>query len=302
MSRRDRTFNLAAVFVLPVLLLVLAPLAWMHGWLGPADLVAFAVMYTLAGFGVTLGFHRMLTHRAFQTHKWLEYALAVAGSLSIQGPVIAWVADHRKHHAFTDRDGDPHSPHGHGDGLRGSLRGLWHAHAGWLFENHGTASFRRFAPDLLEDPGMRRINRAFPYLALATFALPAAIGLALTGTVHGALTAMLWGGLVRLVVLHHITWSVNSVCHFLGQRRFETEDESRNVLWLALPSLGEAWHHNHHAFARSAYHGLRWYELDPTGYAISLLQRLGLAWNVVQITPERQRERLAPEAPERLAA
>ncbi|MEA2273861.1 MAG: hypothetical protein QOI98_2569, partial [Solirubrobacteraceae bacterium] len=132
MNRRDRYFNLTAVFALPVLLAALAPLAWINGWLGPADLVAFAVMYVIAGFGVTLGFHRMLTHRAFQTHKWLEYALAVAGSLSIQGPVIAWVADHRKHHAFTDREGDPHSPHGHGDGLRGSLRGLWHAHAGWL--------------------------------------------------------------------------------------------------------------------------------------------------------------------------
>jgi stearoyl-CoA desaturase (delta-9 desaturase) len=177
--------------------------------------------------------------------------------------------------------------------VRGSLRGLWHAHAGWLFETHGTAGFHRYARDLIEDRGMRRINKAFPWLVLATFALPASIGLALTGTAHGALTALLWAGLVRLVLLHHITWSVNSVCHFTGRRRFATEDESRNVFWLAIPSMGEAWHHNHHAFARSAYHGLRWYEIDPTGYAISLLKRLGLVWNVVEITPERQRERLA---------
>ena len=183
------------------------------------------------------------------------------GSLSVQGSPIEWVADHRKHHAHTDVEGDPHSPHvGHGGGIRGALRGLWHSHVGWLFDTQGQASARKYAKDVVEDRGMRVISRAFPWLMLVTLALPALIGFALTGSPHRALTGFVWGGLARVVVQHHITWSVNSVCHFFGRRRFALDDHSTNVFWLALPSLGEAWHHNHHAFARSAYHGLRTWE------------------------------------------
>jgi stearoyl-CoA desaturase (delta-9 desaturase) len=216
--------------------------------------------------------------------------------MSLQGPVIDWVADHRKHHTFTDEDGDPHSPHaGHGAGLRGMVSGLWHAHVGWLFETQGQASSKRFARDLVEDPTMRRINKSFPLLALLTLALPFALGVALSGgsLLDGGVSALLWGGFVRIFLLHHITWSINSICHFFGRRRFQTDDESTNVFWLALPSLGEAWHHNHHAFPQSAFHGLRWYELDPSGWLILGLERLGLAWDVVKVTPERAREKLA---------
>jgi len=172
--------------------------------------------------------------------------------------------------------------------------GLWHAHVGWLFETHGQASSKRFARDLVEDPVMRRINKGFPLIALASLALPFVAGFALSGgsLVAGGLGALLWAGLVRIFLVHHITWSINSICHFFGSRRFDTDDESTNVFWLALPSLGEAWHHNHHAFPQSAFHGLRWYELDPSGWLILALERVGLAWDVVKVTPERARAKL----------
>jgi stearoyl-CoA desaturase (delta-9 desaturase) len=209
--------------------------------------------------------------------------------------VIHWVADHRKHHTFTDEEGDPHSPHvGYGDGWRGMFAGLWHAHAGWLMRTHGRASMRRYARDLYDDPVMRKIDEHFNKLVLLTLLLPALLGLALSGgSWLAALTALMWAGFARVFIAHHITWSINSVCHFFGRRRFDLDDHSTNVFWLALPSLGEAWHHNHHAFPRSAFHGLRWYELDPTGWVIRAMERVGLAWDVVRVSPERQREKLA---------
>jgi stearoyl-CoA desaturase (Delta-9 desaturase) len=169
------------------------------------------------------------------------------------------------------------------------------AHVGWLFETHGQASSKRFARDLLEDPKMRRINKSFPLIALLSLGLPFVLGFALSGGswIAGGLSALLWAGLVRIFLVHHITWSINSICHFFGKRRFQTDDESTNVFWLALPSLGEAWHHNHHAFPQSAFHGLRWYELDPSGWLILGMARVGLAWDVVRVTPERARARLA---------
>ena len=294
MTRLERNVNIVAV-VLPFLgFLTGAVVLWGH-FLGPRDLAIFAFMYALSALGITVGFHRLLTHRAFQTYRPLRYALAVMGSLALQGPVIDWVADHRKHHTFTDEEGDPHSPHaGQGSGLRGMVRGLWHAHVGWLFETHGQASSKRFARDLVEDPGMRRVHRAFPQIALASLLVPFLLGLSLSGgSVVAGLSALLWAGLVRIFLVHHVTWSINSICHFFGSRRFDVEDRSTNVFWLALPSLGEAWHHNHHAFPQSAFHGLRWYELDPSGWLILAMARLGLAWDVVRVTPERERSKLA---------
>jgi stearoyl-CoA desaturase (delta-9 desaturase) len=297
MSRLERNVNIAAVLIPFLGTLAAAALLW-GNYLRPRDVAIFAVMYALSAVGVTVGFHRLLTHRAFQTHRWLRCLLAALGSLSVQGPVIDWVADHRKHHTYTDEDGDPHSPHaGHGAGFGGMLRGLWHAHTGWLFRTHGQASSRRFAPDLLEDPAMRALNRFFPALALASLLVPFLLGLAFGGGVLAAgLSALLWGGLVRIFLVHHITWSINSICHFFGRRRFATDDHSTNVFWLALPSLGEAWHHNHHAFPRSAFHGLRWYELDPSGWLILALARAGLAWDVIRVSPERARAKLAQAA------
>jgi stearoyl-CoA desaturase (delta-9 desaturase) len=292
MTRLQRHVNMGAV-VVPLLAVIAAvPLLW-GSLVGPSDLVVFAVMYVLCGLGVTVGYHRMLTHRAFQVHPATRYAFAILGSMAIQGPVIEWVADHRKHHAHTDQEGDPHSPHvGHGAGIRGALRGLWHAHVGWLWRTNGQARAYKYARELVEDSGMRRINRAFPRLVLASLLVPALLGFALTGTLHGALTGLLWGGFARIFVQHHVTWSVNSICHFFGRRRFAVEDESTNVFWLALPSFGESWHHNHHAFPRSAAHGLRWWELDLSALVIRAMRRLGLAWDVVLIPNARQQQKL----------
>jgi stearoyl-CoA desaturase (delta-9 desaturase) len=298
-TRLERNVNVVAV-VLPFLGVVIGGVLLWSNFLSPLDLAIMAAMYMLTAIGITVGFHRLLTHRAFQTHQWLRYTLAVLGSMAVQGPVIDWVADHRKHHTFTDEEGDPHSPHaGQGAGLAGMLKGLWHAHTGWLFSTHGQASSKRFAPDLLADRGMRRINKAFPLIAFYSLAIPFLLGLGLSGgSLAAALSALLWGGFVRIFLVHHITWSINSICHFFGSRRFELEEHSTNVFWLALPSLGEAWHHNHHAFPRSAFHGLRWWELDPSGWLILGMAKVRLAWDVVRVTPERERERLIDERSE----
>jgi stearoyl-CoA desaturase (Delta-9 desaturase) len=298
-TRLERNVNITAV-VLPFLVVATAvPLLWGR-LVGVSDVVVFAVMYVACGLGVTVGFHRLLTHRAFQAHRTTRYAFAVLGSMAIQGPVIDWVADHRKHHAHTDKEGDPHSPHvGYGAGVRGAIRGLWHAHVGWLWRTNGQARAYKYARELVEDPGMKRINRAFPQIVLVSLALPALMGLLLTGTLRGLLTGLLWGGFARIFIQHHVTWSVNSICHFFGRRRFAVDDESTNVFWLALPSFGESWHHNHHAFPRSAAHGLRWWEIDLAALVIRLLRRLGLAWDVVVISETRQREKLASAQPSR---
>jgi stearoyl-CoA desaturase (Delta-9 desaturase) len=289
MSALQRRVNLAAVILPFVAFVAAVVLLWDNGVDG-ADLLILAGMYLATAFGVTIGYHRLFTHKALQAKRPLELTLAVLGSMSVQGPVIEWVADHRCHHAHTDEEGDPHSPHvGHGSGFKG----LVHAHMGWLLSTQGQASKRKYAPDLLDDPALRRISRLFPLWVLLGLVIPAAIGYAVHGTPGGALRGLLWGGLVRIFFVHHITWSVNSVCHFFGRRRFDLEDHSTNVAWLALPSLGEAWHHNHHAFPRSAVHGLRRGEIDISGLVITGLEKLGLVHHVVRITPERQRQREA---------
>ncbi len=288
MTLGHRISNLAGAIVPFVAFLAAILLLWnrLVDW---SDLAVMALMYVATALGVTVGFHRLLTHRSFATHKPLQYVLAILGSVSVQGPVISWVADHRKHHAHTDQEGDPHSPHTHDSGLKG----LWYAHMGWLFDRQGQAAYSKYAKDLVEDPGMRRINRLFPLWVGLGIAVPFGLGYAIDGTLAGALTAALWGGLVRIFLLHHVTWSINSICHFFGTRRFAVDDHSTNVFWLALPSMGESWHHNHHAFPRAAVHGMRWWELDPTGWVIKVMKRTGLAWNVVEITPERQRAKEA---------
>jgi stearoyl-CoA desaturase (Delta-9 desaturase) len=253
------------------------------------DLVVFGVLYLLFGLGVTVGFHRLFTHRSFKTNRTLRFVFAVLGSAAIEGPVISWVADHRKHHAFSDKEGDPHSPHvGHAGGLKGALAGLAHAHVGWLFIHTQRGARERYAPDLVADPVVSFVDRTFIAWALLGLAAAFALGVAIGHSFKAGLTGLLWGGAVRMLVLHHVTYSINSLCHFFGRRRFATDDESRNLLWLALPSLGEAWHNNHHAFPTSAAHGMRRIELDPSALVIRGLEKLGLAWDVVRITPERQ--------------
>ena len=245
--------------------------------------------------GVTLGFHRLLTHRSFATYKPVQYALAIIGSMAVQGPVMNWVADHRKHHAHTDQEGDPHTPHGHGSGVKGAITGLWYAHMGWLFEHSGTTEHERYARDLYEDRGMQVDPQDLPGSGSRSGSRsrppPASL---VTGTWRGAFEAALWGGAVRIFLAHHMTWSINSVCHFFGTRRFDVEDHSTNVFWLAPFSMGESWHHNHHTFPRSRLP--RPQELGDRPDGLGDPRRCGaskLAWNVVEITPERQREKLA---------
>ena len=280
------------VTLLPFLALILGGWqAWGHS-LRWSDLAVFAICYVLTGLGVTVGFHRHLTHRSFSTARPVRAVLAALGSAAIEGPVINWVADHRKHHAFADQEGDPHSPHvGHGGGFRGALRGLLHAHLGWLFIHTQRGAKNRYAPDLLADPTIRFIDRTFLLWVALGLAVPFGLGVAIGGSVGAGLTGLLWGGAVRVLLLHHVTYSINSLCHFFGRRRFPTDDESRNLMWLAPLSFGESWHNNHHAFPRSARHGLRRWELDISHGVIRVLELCGLAWDVVSVDSRRQQQR-----------
>ncbi|MGI8557000.1 MAG: acyl-CoA desaturase [Solirubrobacteraceae bacterium] len=273
---------------LPVLLLLVAVWQAWDSALHWSDLIAFAALYLPTSLGITVGYHRMLTHRSFKSGRTVRALFAVCGSAAIEGPPIEWVANHRMHHRYSDEPGDPHSPHvGHGGGWRGALRGLYHAHLGWLFHSD-FASEQRYAPDLLADPTIRFVDRLFLLWVALGLLIPFALGLAITGRLSGGLTALLWGGAVRIFLLHHVTFSINSLCHFFGRRRFETGDHSRNLAWLAPLSMGEAWHNNHHAFPTSAAHGLRWWEIDPSAMLIRAMASVGLAWDVVEIAPERQ--------------
>ena len=268
-------------------------LAW-GGSLHWHDLVVLAITYLLCGVGVTVGYHRLFTHRSFKTTRALRAVLAVLGSMAIEGPLIDWASTHRKHHRFSDRPGDPHSPHvDQGAGWGGALKGLAHAHLGWIFRGKDIANPRRYAKDLIADRDLRFISRTFPLWAAAGLALSFGLGVALTGSLVGGLTGLLWGGAVRIFLLHHATFSINSLCHFFGRRPFATGDESRNLAWLAPLSLGEAWHNNHHAFPTSARHGLGRWQLDPSAWLITALERCHLAWDVVRIAPERQQTRRA---------
>jgi stearoyl-CoA desaturase (delta-9 desaturase) len=283
------------VTAIPFLLLGLAAWLTWSDQLHWGDLVVFAIIYVTTGLGVTVGFHRLFTHRSFSTGRTLRGLLAILGSAAIEGPVISWVADHRRHHAFSDREGDPHSPHvGYEEGWLGVLRGLYHAHLGWLFIHTHRGSKRRFAPDLMKDPMVRFIDRTFFAWAGLGLAIPFGLGVVIGDSVGAGLTGLLWGGAVRVFFVHHVTYSVNSLCHMFGRQRFKTKDESRNLAPLALLTFGEAWHNNHHAFPTSAVHGLGRWELDPSGLVIRTLERVGLAWDVVRISPARQAAKARP--------
>ena len=280
MSRLERRLTVVVVVLPFVGVLVAIGLLW-GGAVTPLDLGLLVAGYLTTGFGVTVGFHRLLTHRSFEAPDAMRALLAILGSAAVQGAVIHWVADHRKHHAFADEEGDPHSPH-HPPrhGWRGVVGGAIHAHTGWLF-NREPASARRYAPDLRADPVIRFVDRWFPAWALLGLALPALIGYLASGLQPAAAaTALLWGGLVRIFFVQHATWSVNSICHLYGKRTFETDDESRNNWAVGFAALGEGWHHSHHAFPTSARHGLLRRQLDPSYAVIRALELVGLASNV----------------------
>ena len=260
-----RKIVMLVVVVLPFLATLFAiELLWQRAvnWTDLALLVAFNL---LAGLGVTVGYHRMLTHRSFQPHPVVKFIFLAFGSMAVEGPALEWAATHIKHHAHSDREGDPHSP----------VEGFWHAHMGWLF-NRSFADPNIYCRNLVKDPIVVFVSRTFIFWVILSLAIPFAIG---------GWTGLLWGGLVRIFLTHHITWSVNSVCHTFGKREFETRDQSRNEWIVGLLGLGEGWHNNHHAFPRSAFHGLHWWQFDLSGYVIWTLERVGLVRDVYRVSP-----------------
>ncbi|MBB5804962.1 stearoyl-CoA desaturase (delta-9 desaturase) [Saccharothrix ecbatanensis] len=280
-----QVFLVKLFVVIPALALAAAvPLAW--GWgLGWLDIGLALFFYTLTCLGVTIGFHRYFTHGAFTANRGLRIALAVVGSMAMQGPVVDWVADHRRHHAYADRDGDPHSPWRFGTSASALAKGFWHAHLGWMFQREQTNA-ARFAPDLLADADIQRVNRWFPALTVATLLSPALIAGLVTWSWWGALTAFFWAGLVRVAVLHHVTWSVNSICHMIGDRPFTARDKSANFWPLAIASMGESWHNSHHADPTCARHGVRRGQIDISARFIWAFEKLGWATKVRWPRPE----------------
>jgi stearoyl-CoA desaturase (Delta-9 desaturase) len=272
--------------IVPFLALVVAvPIAW--GWgLSWVDVLLATGWYAVTVLGTTAGYHRYFTHGSYKAKRPLRLALAVAGGLAVQGPILHWVADHRRHHAFADKEGDPHSPWAYGTSPAALVRGFWHAHLGWVLDRDQTNQ-HRFAPDLLADRDMRVMNRLFGPLTIVTLAAPAVMGGLLTWSWQGALTAFFWAGLVRVTFLHHVTWSVNSVCHMIGERPFATRDRSANFWPLAILSAGESWHNLHHADPTQARHGVRPGQIDITARVIWAFEKLGWAYDVNWPTPER---------------
>lgn len=274
------------VFVLLPLLGFLAAVYLL--WGGVFDiscLVIMASMYGLTGMGITVGFHRLFTHRSFQTTSTLRAVFGILGCMAIQGQLMRWVADHRRHHAESDQPGDPHSPHLHGHGWQGLFRGLFHSHLGWLFQTE-QASLQKYVPDLLKCRTLQIIDRLFIVWVLSSLLIPAGLGWLFVGNWTGAVLGLIWGGLVRVFLVHHVTWSVNSICHLWGSRPFETGDHSKNNFLFGLLALGEGWHNNHHAFPTSARHGLRWWQLDASYAVIRGLELAGLAWDVKRPLPQ----------------
>ena len=273
LSRTDQVV-LGIFIVVPFLALIAAvPLAW-GGWLGWTDVIIATVMYFLTGHGITVGFHRLFTHKSYKPNRAVKIFWAIAGSMAIQGPVVRWVADHRKHHKFSDRDGDPHSPWRYGNDLKALAKGFWYAHMMWLFNPEQTPQ-RKYAPDLMKDPDIVKVSRQFPFWVAVSLLLPALVGGLVTMSWFGALTAFFWASLVRISLLHHVTWSINSICHTIGERPFVSRDKSANVWWLAIPSMGESWHNLHHADPTCARHGVLRGQIDTSARIIWLMERLG---------------------------
>jgi stearoyl-CoA desaturase (Delta-9 desaturase) len=274
-----RIATMAAVVIPPFAVVAVMVLAW-GGWFHWVDLAVMLGMYLITGLGVTIGYHRLYTHKSFATRGPIAAFFAICGSMAAQGPIVWWAATHRKHHQHSDHEHDPHSPHaGRAPGVIGAVRGFLHAHMGWLFHDL-TPDMQRYVPDLLADKTTMRIHRMFPLLVVIGFAIPAVIGGLVTMSWMGALLGFLWGGIVRMFLLHHVTWSVNSVCHIWGAKEYHSGDESRNNPVMGILALGEGWHNNHHAFPASARHGLKWWQFDLSWVIIRTLERVGLAKKV----------------------
>jgi stearoyl-CoA desaturase (Delta-9 desaturase) len=285
-KRRGEQFALYTFVIVPFLAFLAAvPVAW--GWgLSWTDVGLFVVFYYVSGLGITIGYHRLFTHKSFRATRALRIALAVAGSMAIEGPLIRWVADHRRHHAFSDREGDPHSPWRFGTSTRALAKGFWYAHIGWMFDLEHT-NRAKYAPDLMAERDMLVVDRLFPVWLLASLLLPGLLGGLITMSLGGALSALFWASLVRIFLLHHVTWSINSVCHMIGERPFAARDRSANFWPLAILSFGESWHNMHHADPTAARHGVLRGQLDTSARIIWIFERLGWVYDVRWPRPER---------------
>jgi stearoyl-CoA desaturase (delta-9 desaturase) len=289
-SRVVQVVTFIAITV-PLLGVIAAPFflwGWGFGW---TDLGLLLGMYVFTALGITVGFHRLFVHRSFETYTWVKFIWAVLGSMAVQGPMLKWVAMHRRHHQHSDTPDDPHTPHGHGGGLLGVLRGFWHAHIGWFFEAD-PPDLDRYVPDLNASRALRVASNLFVVWVALGLVIPAVLGGVITRNWVGVWTGLIWGGLVRVFLVHHVTWSVNSACHLWGFRPYRSGDESRNNVVFGVLALGEGWHNTHHAFPTSARHGLRWWEIDVSYWVIRALALLGLAWNLKLPTREaREKQR-----------
>lgn len=272
--------------VIPLIAVIAAiPVAW-GGWLSWVDLILALVFYSVTALGITLGYHRYFTHGSFKTSRGMKIALGLAGSMALQGSLDQWVADHRKHHKYSDEVGDPHSPWRFGTSKRAVAKGLYYSHVGWLFDATNTP-IEKYAPDIAGDPDLRRMSRWFPAIVVTTLLLPALLGGLITWSWMGALTAFFWASLVRIALVHHVTWSINSICHVFGRRPFDSRDLSANVWWLAIPSFGESWHNLHHAEPTAARHGVLNGQWDASADILRVLERMRLIHDVRWPKPER---------------
>jgi stearoyl-CoA desaturase (delta-9 desaturase) len=270
---------MVVALVIPFLGLVAAAvLLWGYGF-SWVELGLLAGMYIVTVLGVGVGYHRLFTHRSFEAGRVVRFILAALGSMAVQGPLLRWVAVHRRHHQLSDAEGDPHSPHLHGGGFFGMLRGLWHAHLGWMFKGD-VADSERYVKDLQQHTSLKVADALFPLWVSLGLLVPAILGGILTGSWMGFLLGLLWGGFARVFLVHHVTWSVNSICHMWGRKPFRSHDESRNNFLVGILALGEGWHNNHHAFPTSARHGMRWWQIDVSWWVIRVLAWCRLAWNV----------------------
>ncbi|MEQ1906269.1 MAG: fatty acid desaturase [Pirellulaceae bacterium] len=286
-SRGQKIAMMIAVIVPFVGFLVATIICWQYGFMGWQYLAMVIAGWSVTTLGITIGFHRLMSHKSFETYRWVKAGLMMMGSLSVEGAPLVWCAVHRRHHGHSDQDGDPHSPNLDGPGFKGLVKGLWHGQIGWLFSGYWSKpDMEKYIPDLSKDRLLQWIDRNYYLFVVISLLLPAVAGFMIEYFIGvrnpwiGALLGFLWGGLVRIFLTHHVTWSINSVCHVFGKRHFRSGDHSTNNLVCALLSMGEGWHNNHHAFPSSARHGLLWYQFDMSWLVIRTMQILGLAWDI----------------------
>lgn len=285
-TTKQKIMMLSAVLIPPLGLIAAMALLWQYGWMGWSYLAMVVAGWLITVCGVTVGFHRLLSHRSFETYGWVKTIWAMVGALSVQGNPLVWCAVHRRHHERSDKEGDPHSPNLHGSGVRGMLKGLWHGQIGWLFSGFWSfPDMKRYIPDLLKQKSLVAVGNCYGLFVVLSLAIPAGIGYLIEGP-FGALLGFIWGGLVRVFITHHITWSINSICHVFGQRPYDAGDQSTNNFVCGVLALGEGWHNNHHAFPSLAKFGFRWWQFDFSWWVIQTMRVLGLAWNVKTPTPD----------------